>query len=173
MAPRPAGTPDVRGPGGAWLGVLGLGALACHPVTKLPDHLGEMLWVCHVASLVLAIGLLARRQALVAAGLLLHLAWGAPAYLLDAIATRSTTVTSVLVHVLPVVTGLWAVRARGWPRGVALPAWIFFALWIPVSFVATVPALNVNLAHAPWPPLARVLPGVWSSWAFNLGGSLL
>ena len=163
----------MRVPAGGWLGALVIGALAWHAVTKLPDHLGEMLWVCHVASLVLAVGLIAGRQPLVAAGLLLHLAWGAPAYLLDAIATRSTTVTSALVHVLPIVTGMVAVRARGWPRGIAVRAWIFFALWIPVSYVATDPALNVNLAHAPWPPLARLLPGVWSGWAFNLGSSLL
>src|SRR5581483_8610552 len=149
-----------------WLGAMIIGALVWHAVTKLPDHLAEMIWVCHVASLVMAIGLLAGRQAL-AAGLLLHLAWGAPAWALDALATRSTTLTSVLVHALPLGAGALAVAVRGWPAGVALPAWIFFFLWVPVSYVATDPALNVNLAHAPWPPLAAVLPGPASSWAFN------
>jgi len=47
------------------------------------------------------------------------------------------------------------------------------ALDEPVSYVATDPALNVNLAHAPWPPLAGVLPSLWASWVFNAGGSLL
>ena len=173
MERRFAGVGSLRVQTGRWLGALVIGALVWHAVTKLPDHLAEMIWVCHIASLVLAIGLITGRQALVAAGLLMHLSWGAPAYLLDVMATRSTTVTSILVHVLPVVAGALAVAARGWPRGVVLPAWIFFSLWVPVSYVATDPALNVNLAHAPWPPLAGVLPSLWASWAFNAGGSLL
>jgi hypothetical protein len=36
-----------------------------------------------------------------------------------------------------------------------------------ISYVATDPALNVNLAHAPWPPVARIFPQLWMSWAFN------
>ena len=176
-----AGAPHLRArtgggyklTGGRWLAALIIAALSWHAVTKWPDHLAEMIWVCHVASLVLALGLFSGRQALVAAGLLLHLSWGAPAYLLDVLATRSTTVTSLLVHALPVLAGLWAVAARGWPRGTVLPSWIFFLLWVPISHVATDPALNINLAHAPWPPLAAVLPGLWSSWAFNAAGSWL
>jgi hypothetical protein len=174
MQPPPGEPTTIRVQTGRWLGALIIGALVWHAATKLTDHhLAEMLWVCHVASLVLAIGLLAGRHALVAVGLLMHLSWGAPAYLLDVIATRSTTVTSVLVHALPLGAGLAAVAAHGWPRGLVLRAWLFFFPWVPLCYVATDPALNINLAHAPWPPLAAVLPGLWASWAFNAGGSLL
>jgi len=156
-----------------WLGAIIVAALGWHALTKLPDQLPEMIWVCHVASLMLAIGLLTGRQRLIAAGFLMHLAWGAPSYLLDAIATRATTVTSALVHLLPLVAGALAVAANGWPRGIVLPTWIFFSFWVPLCYLATPPALNVNLAHAPWPPLAALLPRLWMSWAFNAVASLL
>jgi len=156
-----------------WLGASIVAALGWHAVTKLPDHLPEMLWVCHIASLVMAIGLFTGRHRLVAAAFLMHLAFGAPSWALDVIATRSTTPSSVLVHALPLLVGGLAVAARGWPRRVVLPAWISFSFAVPVAYVLTPPALNVNLAHAPWPPLAALLPRPWMSWAFNAGASLI
>ena len=74
---------------------------------------------------------------------------------------------------MPLGCGALAVAARGWPRGLVLPAWIFFSFWVPLCYLITPPALNVNLAHAPWPPLAALFPQLWMSWAFNAAASLV
>ncbi|WP_224240983.1 hypothetical protein [Hyalangium gracile] len=159
------------------LGVALLGAFALHAATKDAAHLQEMLWLCHVATVVMALGLLSGWHRLVAMGFLLHVGFGTVGWLLDVLATRDTTPSSVLVHVLPLVFGALEVRRRGWPSGVVLPAWLCFSAWVVLCRWVTDPALNVNLAHEAWGPLAHVMGGVWLSWAFNaavmLGGFCL
>jgi hypothetical protein len=149
------------------LGVALLGAFALHASTKDAAHLQEVLWVCHVASVLMALGLLSGWYRLVAMGLLLHVGFGTVGWLLDVVATRDTTPTSVLLHLLPLVAGAREVRRKGWPEGVVLPAWLFFTAWVVSCHWLTDPALNVNLSHQPWGPLAHVMGGVWISGAFN------
>ena len=155
------------------LGASLLVALGLHAGSKGWVLLPEMLWVCHIASFVLALGLLLGIPAFAAAGFLLHVSYGFPSYVLDVVATGVTTPTSVLVHGLTLVGGAFAVWRAGWPPGVAAPAWAFYLMWVPVCYWFTPPALNVNLAHAPWPPLAGVFPRLWMSWAANALQSLV
>jgi hypothetical protein len=126
-----------------------------------------MLWLCHVASALMAIGLLAGRHRLVAAGFLFHVGFGTLGWVLDVLATNDTTLSSVLVHLLTLVAGVVEVRRKGWPEGVVLPAWLFLTAWVFSCHWTTDPALNVNLAHAAWGPLASVMGGVWLSGVFN------
>jgi hypothetical protein len=159
-----------RASGGVLLAALALHAL----VTKLPHgQLPEMLYACHVATAVMAIGLLANRPALAGVGFLFHLSIGFWAYLLDLCAARTTTPTSVLVHVLPLVFGFRELRRTALPRWTPFAAFGLFAILLPVSYFATPPALNVNLSHRPWPPVARFMPGLWITWAANLTGALV
>jgi len=148
------------------LGAVLLVALAVHALTKLSDGtVGEMLFTCHVASVLLAVGLLTRRHLLVAVGFLFHLGVGLPTYLLDAAVTGRTTASSVLVHLLPLLAGGLEVRRRGLPRAAALWGLPLYAACALVSWFATDPALNVNLVRAPWGP-TRFL-GREGTWFVN------
>jgi hypothetical protein len=149
------------------LGLALMGVLALHTASKDAAHLQEMLWLCHVATLLMAMGLLAGWHRWVAGGFLLHVAFGTVGWLLDVLETGDTTLSSVLVHMLPLVAGTLEVKRKGWPSGVVLPTWLFFTLWVISCHWTTDPALNVNMAHAPWGPLAHVMGGVWVSGAFN------
>jgi hypothetical protein len=149
---------------------LGLGlvaALALHTASKGATLVQEMLWLCHVATLIMALGLVVGWHRGVAAGFLLHVGFGTVGWLLDVLATGDTTLSSVLVHVLPLVAGALEVRRKGCPSGLVVPTWLFFTAWVISCHWTTDPALNVNMAHAPWGPLAHVMGGVWVSGAFN------
>lgn len=153
-----------------WSAAIVFGVLALHALTKLERGLlGEMLWACHVASLLAGLGMLARQTWLVATGTLFHLGVGIPAYVLDVIVLRNTTVTSVLVHVVPPLLGLRTLRRlQAWPRWTPLAAAALYLCLIPISRWLTEPALNVNLAFEPWAPLATLSPSPWLSWLGNL-----
>lgn len=158
-------------PGGSrplWALVV-LAAFALHAAHKL-EHglLGEMLWACHVASLSIGLGILFHRTSLVAVGTLFHVAVGVPAYVLDVIVLRTTTFTSVLIHTLPPLAGLAVLRRDGpWPRWTPVAAASLYLALIPLSRWLTEPALNVNLAFSPWPPLAGFAVSPWLTWLGN------
>jgi hypothetical protein len=146
-------------------------ALPLHAWTKPKDRRAEMLWTCHACALMVAAGILLGLPLLAGAGFLFHAAIGVPSQLADYAVTRKTSPTSVLVHVLPVAAGAAALAGPALPRGSVVLASAVSAAMIAVAWWLTPPALNVNLAHAPWPPLARVR-FLWSRpvwWAVNLG----
>lgn len=149
------------------LGLALLGAFVLHAVSKDAAHLQEMFWLCHVATALMTIGLLAGWHRMVAGGFLFHLGFGTLAWVLDVVTTGATTFSSVLIHLLSLVAGAIEVKRKGWPSGVVFPTWLFLSLWVVSCHWTTAPALNVNLAHEPWGPLAHMMGGVWLSVAFN------
>jgi hypothetical protein len=154
------------------LGVALLLALGLHAYTKGWELLPEMLWVCHVASAVLAVGLLVPLRRWVEAGLLLHIAVGAPSFLLDVAFGYKAPPTSWLVHVLPWVAGYVGLRQEGLRPRTWVYAWGLFLATFAVSLL-TPPRLNVNLVHAAWGPLKQVLPSPWAVRGLNAGGALV
>ena len=144
------------------LGAALIAALVGHAVvTKLPgDRLDEMLYSCHVASLILAVGLLGRWRLLIAAGFLFHLGIGWIAWTLDVLEAHTTTPTSVLVHFLPLFAGFLVFRDEALPRGSTRAAFAIYVVLQPLSYWLTAPAHNVNVAHAPWPPLEPMFPSM-------------
>jgi hypothetical protein len=167
----------VRLPSSRVLGLILAGAWVLHATTKFGGYLQELLWLCHVATALMVLGLLVGAHRVVAAGFLFHVGFGTMSWLLDILATHTTTPTSVLVHVLPLTAGAIELRRKGWPRGVVLPSWLFYTAWVLFSRWVTDPALNVNLSHQTWGPLAGMMGSVWVSGALNsavmLGGFLL
>jgi hypothetical protein len=151
-----------------WLGILLLIALALHTRYKL--QLGiplDMLWACHIATLLIAISALTRLHWLAPIGLLFHLAMGIPAYLLDAFATWTTSFTSVLIHLLPALIGWRISRQHGYPINNFWRAVVFVLLSQLLAYFVTPPALNVNLVFAPWGPMAEHFPNIWVYRVFN------
>ena len=149
------------------LGLALLGAFVLHAALKDAAHLQEMFWLCHVATMLMVIGLLAGWHRMVAGGFLFHVGFGTLGWVLDVVTTRVTTFSSVFIHVLTLVAGVVEVRRKGWPDGVVFPTWLFLSLWVLSCHWATDPALNVNLAHEAWGPLAHMMGGVWLSGLFN------
>ena len=148
-------------------GALLLFLLVAHAWTKPAGTLPEMLWACHVATAIVAAGLLAGVPRLTAVGFLFHAGPGIVAYLIEIATARTTTATSALLHVLTPVLGALQVRRGGLPARVVLEAWLFNLAMIGVGRLAPEP-LNVNVSWKPWLPL----PALWQSHVVNAAISL-
>jgi len=153
-----------------WVGLGLIAILVIHAViSKMPyGLLPEMLFACHVATAVLAVGVLLRKPSLVLFGFSFHLGAGIWGYLIDLCETRTTSWTSVLVHLSPLAVGVLEVRRSGLPRWAPWASFVFLASMVVLAYYTTPPTLNVNLAHRPFPPVARYTPALWATWVTNL-----
>lgn len=143
-----------------WLGWAILATLAVYAASRGP-LLPEMLWSCHVATALVGLGLVTGSRRLVAAGFLFHAALGFPGFLLLVVAKQWFSAASAWVHVLPLAAGGAYLRGRELPRSTVLHSWLVLPLMLPISYWLTPAALNVNLAHGPWGPVAAYFPNRW------------
>jgi len=157
-----------------WPGWLLLGALAWHGYDLArTTSLYELLWSCHIATALMALGIFLRVRMAVATPWLFHLSIGLPAWLVAMVLTRGTfgaanidgplLATSTLVHVLPIVMGAMWLRRGGFALSwrVAALAWLLQAALIPLTRPFTPPELNINLAHGVYPSLSRTFPNLF------------
>ena len=152
-----------------WLGVVVLAVWLGYAAEKASQGiLPEMLWACHVATLAVIIGLFGRWRNWVAAGFLFHAAAGLLGYSMDALANWPPSLLSLLSHIVPLGVGLLAVWGQIWPRWVRWVDIAACAAVLPLTYWLTEPALNINLVHAPWPPLASWFPNLASVWVYNM-----
>lgn len=145
----------------------GLAILILLVLHALAKSLPQMLWACHVATLAIAVGVLAERPRLIAGGTLFHAGSGIPTYVLGVLTTGENSVTSVLVHTVPITVGLLELWRLGMPRGGILVGWLLYLGAMVVSYFVTPPSMNINLVHEPWPPMASVFTRPWMSWVGN------
>ena len=145
----------------------GLAILILLVLHAFAKSLPQMLWACHVATLAIALGVLAERPRLIAAGTLFHAGSGIPTYILGVLTSGENSVTSVLVHTVPITVGLLELWRLGMPRGAILPGWLLYIGAMVVSYFVTPPSMNINLVHEPWPPMASVFTQPWMSWVGN------
>jgi hypothetical protein len=125
----------------------------------------HLLWSCHVATAMMAIGLACRSRAAVAAALLFHLGIGLPAWFAEVVLSRGTfgaatldaklLLTSIAVHLLPLIAGVLFMSRSRIPASAILIALVLLFGMIPIARWFTPPELNVNLAFG-WPPLQAV-----------------
>lgn len=136
----------------------GIAAFACYAI-HAAVHLQrgqpyDLLWVCHIAALLVGSGLLLRNATLNAIGFL----WsclGVPLWLVDIAAGGELIPTSPLTHLGALALGLFGVRKLGMPRGAAMKALAAFAALWALCRAVTPPAANINLAfrvHDGWEP---------------------
>ena len=157
-----------------WPALLLLAALGLHALNLArTTSLAELLWSCHVATTIMALGVLFRARVAVATAWLFHLSIGLPAWLVEVVVTRGTfgaatvdaalVLTSVLLHLLPIVVGAFWLRRDGfrltWRE--MLLAWLIQAALIPLSRPFTPPEFNINLAHGIWPAMSHTFPRLW------------
>jgi len=126
----------------------------------------ELLWLCHVTSALLALGLLADLTLLVAVGFVCQLGLAAPAYVLHLASGGETSAVSFLLHVLAPVAGWLALRGKPIPAAAPWCAGALYLLLLVLCNLATPASLNVNLAFRPWTPVDWA--GVWPMRAVNL-----
>lgn len=151
--------------GGAWLMLL----LAILALQKTQDGLApELLWMCHVTSTLLALGLVANAAPLVVTGLLCQGAIALPAYVLHVASGGHTSIASFLLHASAPVLGAMAWRGKRIPAAIAWAALAIYQLLIVLSQAFTPESMNVNLAFRPWDPLAGLLPPGWPVRVLNL-----
>lgn len=106
----------------------------------------NILWACHIATLLVGVGLLVRQPRLTAVGLS-WLILGTPLWLLDLL-SHPLYPTSLFTHVGGLVIGVWGVWRYGFPRHTWLWALVGLAILQQICRWITPPAENVNLAFA-------------------------
>lgn len=126
----------------------------------------EMLWICHVTSAMLALGLLFDLPLLIATGFLFHLAVGIPAYLLHLATGGDSSALSFFLHLLSPLLGWLAWRRQTLPAVVPWLALGTFLVLMAACRFTTPESLNVNLAFHPWGPLAAI--GMWLGSGLNI-----
>jgi hypothetical protein len=126
----------------------------------------EMLWVCHVTSAMLAIGLIFDTKILVSTGFLYHVSVAIPTYVLHLATGGDSSLVSFMLHTLTPVFGWLACRKQQLP---AAAPWLALAIYLGLMVVCrfvTPESMNVNLAFHPWGPLATL--GVWPVRVLNV-----
>jgi hypothetical protein len=131
--------------------LLGVGFYAAHAAHELAAGWPEsLLWACHLASLAVGVGLLLRRPAWIAIGLM-WLVLGLPLWAIELAAHGGFEPTAALTHVGGLVLGLLGLRLLGLPGQCWWKAAATLAVLYFVSRWTTPEDANINLAFAVWP----------------------
>lgn len=156
------------------LGLVALGLWLAHALAHLVKghHWSNLLWACNVAILGLAVGLLARAPALVAAALMWFCV-GVPLWLVDLAAGGDYMPTTYLVHLGGLGLAAAGVRRLGCPPGTWWKALAALAALQLFCRVATPPVENVNIAFEQAPVWRELFPSYALNWlgavVLNLG----
>ena len=126
----------------------------------------ESLWICHLANLLLAFGMVADCPAAARAAVLLMIP-GLPLWIYDMVVSSAVDPVSVLSHLGGLAIGI-AVLLRQKPYRRSWH-WALLAYFCAQAAArAFTPAeLNVNVAHAPYPGFEKVFPGYAAYWLFT------
>jgi hypothetical protein len=129
----------------------GLTALACYAVHAI-FHLTQgrwydLFWACHVAAILIGVGLLAHSATINGMGVLMGL-MGLPLWAADLAAGSEFFPTSVLTHVVALAIGLHGVGRLGMPQGTWWKTTAAVVGLIALCRLATPAAANVNVAFA-------------------------
>jgi hypothetical protein len=113
----------------------------------------DLLWMCNLGGLLLALGLWRAAPWLVA----LSASWlvlGVPLWALDVLATGQTRLSSIFSHLGGLLLALYGVYRLGWPPRTWLLASLGLAGLLVVCRTLTPAQANVNLVFEVWPLLA-------------------
>ena len=144
--------------------------LVAHALTWAPS---QILWACHVASLVIAIGMAFDNPKLIAIGMVFHAGQGIPAWMIDLFVTGENSLTSTLLHIIPLGSSLWALWPKPLPSSILLPAWLLHPFAMVLAYLIADPKLNVMLVHEPYGPDAGMFDALWIVHVVNIALSLV
>lgn len=126
-------------------------------------ELGNLLWMCNIGNLLLAIGLFTSNRRLMRTAII----WTIPGLLiwfLYVVLTWGIFLTSTLAHVGGLLVGMFVLRLIGMDRNTWLFAFGWYLLVQLLSRFITAPNLNVNLAHAIQPGWETRFGAYWQFW---------
>lgn len=134
-----------------------------------PADVGQLLWFCNAANLVLAVAIFARsgNAVFVCSALLLV---GLPIWVFDVIVTGDFHVFSVFTHVASPLLGVLVARQMGASRHVIWQALIFYLLLQLLARLFTPAAFNINVAFDVYAPVKQLFPNFWIYSLANLLG---
>ena len=125
--------------------------------------LGNLLWMCNVGNLLLAIGLFLEHRELIRAAAI----WTIPGLVIwiwYVLLNGGPPLSSALAHVGGIFVGLIALRRVRMDR----IAWIYAFAWYLfmqlASRLVTSPVLNVNVAHQIQPGWEKSFSSYWKFW---------
>lgn len=126
-------------------------------------ELGNMLWMCNIGNLVLALGLFFEKPLLVRVAAI----WTIPGlfiWFFYVVLAWGVFFTSTLAHVGGIAVAAVALKAYRMDRNSWRYAFGWSLLVQLISRFITAPALNVNLAHAVQPGMEGTFPSYWMFW---------
>ena len=125
--------------------------------------LGNLLWMCNVGNLLLAIGLFFGQRQLIRAAAIWAIA-GLPVWIWYVLLNHSSFFSSVLVHVGGIVVAMIALRKVRMDR----VAWTYAFVWYLIVQLAarliTAPELNVNAASRIQTGWEQTFSSYWKFW---------
>jgi prepilin-type N-terminal cleavage/methylation domain-containing protein len=128
----------------------------------------NLLWICHVTTLLLAIGLLASWASVVRVAAVWAIV-GLPMWIIEVAARGYTSRVSLLSHIaVPIVAALALSQVKGGRFTVVAHAMGLFLVVQQVCRLVTIPALNINMAHKPYDAFAGdLVPSYPLYWALS------
>ena len=127
------------------------------------DELGNMLWMCNVGNLLLALGLFLDRPLVIR----LSAIWMIPGvfiWFIYVVLPWSPFLSSTLAHVGGLVVAMIALSRVRMDRTAWRWAFGWYLMVQLASRFVTPPPLNVNLAHAVQPGWERAFGSYWTFW---------
>src|SRR5712671_4252538 len=125
--------------------------------------IGNLLWMCNVGNLLLALGLFLNHRELIRAAAI----WTIPGLVIWAryvLFEYDFVISSALAHVGGIIVGLIVLRRVRLDRIVWAYAFVWYLSMQIVSRVATDPLLNVNLAHRIQTGWESTFSSYWKFW---------
>jgi hypothetical protein len=127
------------------------------------NELGNMLWMCNIGNLVLAVGLFLDNRRLMRIAII----WTIPGlviWLIYVVLAWGIFFTSTMAHVGGLVVGIFVLRRIGMDRRTWLYAFGWYLLVQFLSRLFTSPELNVNLSHRVQPGWEQLFGAYWEFW---------
>lgn len=125
----------------------------------------HILWICHISSLIIALGFFLDRIELIRISVL-WLIIGVPLWPIEILRTGIMEITSIGTHYLGLLIGLLVVKKHNMGKY----SWIFALLWFlflqQVTRLYSPAEFNVNLSHAIYPGWDKYFSSYWSYWLF-------
>ncbi|HEY6121892.1 MAG TPA: hypothetical protein VIV66_18185 [Pyrinomonadaceae bacterium] len=127
------------------------------------NEIGNMLWMCNIGNLILAVGLFFANPRLIRVSALWMIP-GLVVWFIYVVSAWGVFFSSTMAHVGGILIGLIALKRVGMDSH----GWLYALVWYfavqVLSRFLTPPALNVNLAHAIDPGWQLTFNSYWKFW---------
>jgi len=132
------------------------------------SQLGNMLWLCNIGNLMLALGLFLNNAPLIRVSVLWMIP-GVVVWVIYVVLAWGIFLTSTLAHLGGMAVGFIALRKVGMDR----KAWLYAVLWYfalqVISRLLTPVSLNVNVSHIVDPGWQLTFNAYWKFWMVLTG----